>query len=195
MIFFDSSFVLRQIINSVMIETHNAKTPKPSFTMGHNSYSDMTHDEFRERFRLGEFTPELIDNRKEGEFKFAPFDEKKEEEVNNSRLRGPSDSEAQIERRRLSDDSTAASHDWADIGVVGPIRNQGICGACWAFSAIGAIESVMAIEKYNKLPQEKQDEMASKLSLGEDLGLVVPLSEQNLIDCDTKFEDGCKGGL
>jgi hypothetical protein len=30
---------------------------------------------------------------------------------------------------------------------------------------------------------------------GADLGLVVPLSEQNLIDCDTAYEKGCEGGL
>merc|ERR1719156_4164 len=60
---------------------------------------------------------------------------------------------------------------------MGPIKNQGLCGACWAFSAVGSIESSMAIDKDN------------------DLGLVVPLSEQNLIDCDTLREKGCEGGL
>lgn len=32
-------------------------------------------------------------------------------------------------------------------GVVSEIRNQGLCGACWAHSVIGTVESMMAIER------------------------------------------------
>lgn len=180
--------------NHVMIETHNAKTPKPSFTMGHNPFSDLTHQEFRQQMKLGEYTPELIDH-EDREFKFAPFEE--ESKLDNSKLRGSAE-EAVLARRLSEDDGTTTtdSHDWAEIGVVGPIRNQGQCGACWAFSAIGAIESVMAIDKWRKLPEEQRAEMAAKKgSVGEDLGLVIPLSEQDLIDCDTIYEHGCMGGL
>lgn len=160
--------------------------------------------------RLGEFTPELIDH--EGrEFKFAPFGNKSKR-LENPRLRGVEDGGA-VSRRLYEDDgesdSSSAdksdytdvdSHDWTEVGVVGPIRNQGQCGACWAFSAIGAIESVMAIDKWKKLPEEKRAEMArdlaaGKKNVGEDLGLVIPLSEQDLIDCDTIYEHGCMGGL
>jgi C1A family cysteine protease len=62
--------------------------------------------------------------------------------------------------------------DWRDKGYVSPIKDQGSCGSCWAFSTIANLEGLYYKEK----------------------GVMVTMSEQMLVDCDT-IDSGCNGGL
>ncbi|XP_051123203.1 vignain-like [Andrographis paniculata] len=69
--------------------------------------------------------------------------------------------------------SIPPSVDWRKKGSVTPVKDQGQCGSCWAFSTIVAVEGINHIRTNN----------------------LVSLSEQELVDCDTEQNQGCNGGL
>jgi len=64
------------------------------------------------------------------------------------------------------------SVDWRTKGAVTPVKDQGDCGSCWAFSATEEIESAVFMSS-QKLPV---------------------LSTQQIISCDKGEDDGCDGG-
>jgi len=61
--------------------------------------------------------------------------------------------------------------DWRVNGGTTPAKNQGSCGSCWAFAAVGQLEGHLRI--YD--------------------GRIEDLSEQQIIDCNT-WGAGCNGG-
>jgi len=68
--------------------------------------------------------------------------------------------------------TNGADVDWRQKGCVNPIKDQGQCGSCWAFSAVQAVESCYAAST----------------------GTLYSLSESQLVDCCSACS-GCDGGF
>jgi C1A family cysteine protease len=76
--------------------------------------------------------------------------------------------------RRQVDWGANTTVDWSTTGAQTPVKDQGQCGSCWAFSATEEIESMTYMA-------------------GNDLPTLAP---QQIVSCDTAGNDqGCNGGL
>lgn len=79
---------------------------------------------------------------------------------------------AVVEVLELTDDDRASAPDVVDWSAHTPVKDQGVCGSCWAFSATEGIEAAVF--------------MAT--------GSSPTLSAQQIISCDKTDAAGCDGG-
>lgn len=148
------------IINSM----NKFRTHKDSARYGITEYSDMSHDEFITT-KLNGGAKGFIKNR-----------------ISNSIIKEKDDrrnKQSKYNIIRYVRDTVSNGYnlpkrvDWRESGVVSDIRNQGLCGACWAHSVIATIESMLAIERNSS---------------------TIELSVQQMIDCASHNNHGCNGG-
>uniref|UniRef100_A0A0E0M4L9 Uncharacterized protein n=1 Tax=Oryza punctata TaxID=4537 RepID=A0A0E0M4L9_ORYPU len=112
-----------------------------SYVLGLNKFSDLTFDEFVSKYTGGKVDATA----------FATATSTPEEE--------------------LPVGVPPATWDWRQHGAVTDVKDQGKCGSCWVFSAVGAVEGINAIMTGN----------------------LLTLSEQQVLDC-SNTGDCLKGG-
>jgi len=125
---------LNFLLHLQTITEHNElfKRGLKSFELGVNQFSDMTAEEYQSMFSS------------------QP----------NPLVQKPEPVNAYI-RNNASQINAPASWDWRQSGKVTPVKNQGGCGSCWAFSVVGAVEGIYAVKHNQNLD----------------------LSEEQLVDC------------
>lgn len=75
---------------------------------------------------------------------------------------------------KLAAEEVPEQWDWRLLGAVTPVKDQSICGSCWSFGTIGAIEGAYFLKNGGNL---------------------VRLSQQALVDCSWGYgNNGCDGG-
>ncbi|XP_017053592.1 procathepsin L-like [Drosophila ficusphila] len=136
--------------NKIQIDLHNQrfKEGEETFNMSINQFTDLKDEEFYQDHMLS-----------------SDFDYEFDNDYNNTNHR---------EKRDITNYwPIPRAIDWRYWGAVTPVKNQGRCKSCWAFAAIGALESL----------QFRQT------------GNLIALSEQSLIDCTFSHGNhGCDGG-
>jgi cathepsin L len=134
--------------NIELIEKHNTEYSMGmhTYTLGVNPFADWTFAEFKENMLGTRYNASMT----RGSASVATF--------------------ARLPAHLKAPESV----DWREEGAVTPVKNQGQCGSCWAFSTTGSLEAA-----HFRLTNE-----------------LVSLSEQQLVDCSAEYHNaGCNGGL
>lgn len=157
----------RLVVAARVISYWNSRVPPPEFKLGLTNETLLTEDELRGRLGIASsLAYDLGDTGKRGAFGRFDFG-------GDGKARGLVGPEAEGGRRKLQ-----AAVDWAAEGYTTRVKNQGLCGCCWAVATAGAVESALMItnqtSRYDSLDRNS-------------------LSFQQMISCDDE-EKGCQGG-
>jgi hypothetical protein len=134
--------------NYQQIVNHNLNEEEHGFSVGINEFADLTLEEFK-KTRLG----------LKGSVRVPQYKQKTQNTW----------------QTLMAYKDLPQAVDWRINGTyVNPIKDQGSCGSCWAFSTIASIESAFAIKTGN----------------------LTALSEGQLVQCSKGYGNGgCSGGF
>lgn len=136
--------------NDELITSINAQ--ELPYKLGHNQFSHLSAADFAAVMRMKEMRTSM-----------AHQDKPLWKEV------------GEHERKDESESPLPTTVDWVRTGAVTPVKNQGACGSCWAFSTVGGVEGVYATTTARNISQWNG------------------FSEQQLVSCD-RIDSGCNGG-
>lgn len=176
-----------------IISFWNSQVPPPEFELGLTDETFLTVEERKGRLGIDSSSmvneDSILSTGSRGKFERFEFDFVEEENDGDgdnvseegSMTTTGDNGDARLRKkkriRRMLQD-TPSSIDWAEQGYTTNIKNQGLCGCCWAVSVAGAVESALMITN-----QTSRYDSEDKNSL----------SVQQMISCD-KQELGCQGG-
>lgn len=144
-----------EIFKNNLYRIKSIQDTDPEAEYGINLFADLSQEEFIQKYLIQDLSTQESGDNYNAEQEFL-------------RLK----KESTFYKSKLSLAELPKNFDWREKNVVSPIKNQGMCGSCWAFSAVQTAESHYAIKT----------------------GKLYTLSEQELLDCD-KVDHACGGGL
>lgn len=145
-------FVLQNSLKTIEYLNAN-RTNNLSALHGLTIFSDLTSKEFGEKYLINSLAKRIAQRQ------FRNLENEESRSASN-----------EIYKRSIN--SWPLTVDWRQNNTITKVKNQGQCGACWAFCVIENLESMVAI-KTNKLEE---------------------FSVQELIDCAGYGNEGCNGG-